>query len=511
MINSAFAALLSEMATLLELKQDNVFRIRAYQRAAHVIAGLASDVAAMPRQELLQISGIGQGIAGLAEEFAKTGRVKEHEALRKKFPAGLLALLQVPCLGPKRARLLFDKLKIDSPAKLKIAATAGRLRDLEGFGAKTEENILKGLSYADSGKRMLYWEARILADSLLEQLRGAQGVIDVQPAGSLRRGKETVGDLDLLCSSHRPKEVIARFTKLPAVVRVLAAGHTKASVILNSGTQCDLRVVEPSSYGAALQYFTGSKEHNVALRERALRMGYTINEYGLYRLSDRSQAKPLAGRTEEEIYRKLGLQYIPPELRENRGEIQAAEKKKLPRLIEEKDIKGCFHNHTTESDGSDDLEDMVAAAAKRGWEWYAVADHSPSLKIASGLEPERLRRKMEKVRAMNKKGGLRVLCSSEVDILVDGRMDYEDELLKKLDVVVGSIHSGFKQTEEQLTGRLLKAMENPHVDCIGHLTGRLLGKRDAYALNLDKVIDGAARTFPTLTPWRPAAAARRWP
>jgi DNA polymerase (family X) len=495
-INKPLAELISEMAALLELKQDNPFRIRAYQNAAMAIQSFPEDLGKMSREDILKIAGIGQGIADKIQEFAKTGKVKEHQQLRKQFPEGLLNILQVPGLGPKRARLLFDRLKIDSPTKLKQAAMQGKLRALAGFGEKIEENILKGLAFTqESVKRTLLWEARALMGEIQSGLRDTPGLLEMAPAGSLRRGKETVGDLDVLCTSKNPGAVIERFTKMPVVQRVLAAGKTKSSVLLKNNMQCDLRVVPPESFGAALQYFTGSKEHNVALRERALRMGYTINEYGLFRLSDREQKKPLAGKTEEEIYRKLGLEFIPPELRENRGEIEAAAAKKLPRLVEEKDIKGCFHNHTDESDGAHDLETMVRAARDKGWEWYAVADHSPSLKIAGGLEPARLRKKMAQIKSLGKKvPGLQILCSSEVDILSDGRMDYDDDILKQLDVVVGSVHSGFKQTEEQITGRLLKAMENPHVDCIGHLTGRLIGRREAYALNVEKIIAAAANT-----------------
>lgn len=496
MLNKAFAEILSETAVLLELAQDNVFRIRAYQKAAQIIEGLPKDIGQTSREELLAMAGIGKGIADKVEEFVKTGKVKEHRELRKKFPEGLLNLLRVPGLGPKRARLLYETLKIDSAEKLKKAAQEGKLRGLPGLGEKTEANILQGIGFAqESAKRILLWEARLLMKDILAELKEAPGILALEPAGSLRRGKETVGDLDVLCASRKPEAVIARFTKLPGVQRVLGAGGTKSSVLLKNGVQCDLRVVEPDCFGAALQYFTGSKEHNVKLRERAQRLGYTVNEYGLFRVSDKNQSRPLAGKTEEEIYKKLGLAYIPPELREDRGEIEAAEKNRLPRLVEEKDIKGCFHNHTTESDGAHDLEDMVKAARAKGWEWYAVADHSQSLKVAKGLEPARLQKKMDRISALNRKQkDIRVLCSSEVDILSDGRMDYPDEILKKLDVVVGSVHTGFRQSEEQITDRVLKAMENPHVDCIGHLTGRLLGRREAYAVDIARVIEGAART-----------------
>jgi DNA polymerase (family X) len=496
MQNDVLANLFSDMATYLEMEQANPFRIRAYQRAAEVIASHPSALGQLPTKDLLQIPGIGKGIAEKIEEFAKTGKIEEHQELQKKFPAQLLSLLRVPGLGPRRARFLFEEVKIDSPEKLKKAALEGRLRGLRGFGEKMEKNILRGIDFALGGdNRVLLWQARRVMRDVLSGLEGIPGVKRIQPAGSYRRGRETVGDLDILCAAADPAPVIARFTKLPLVNRILAAGDTKASVLFHQGLQCDLRVVPPASFGAALQYFTGSREHNVALRERAQRMGFTVNEYGVFRVSDKKQTKPVAGKTEDEVYRILGLSFIPPELRENRGELEAAEKNRIPRLVEEKDIKGCFHNHTTESDGAHSLEDMVEAARAKGWEWYVVADHSPSLRVAKGLEPARLQRKMDQIQALNRRRrDFRVLCGSEVDILADGRMDYSDDVLAKLDVVVGSVHSGFQQTEEQITGRILKAMENPHVDCIGHLTGRLIGRREGYAVNLERVVDGAART-----------------
>ncbi|MBI4396186.1 MAG: DNA polymerase/3'-5' exonuclease PolX [Elusimicrobia bacterium] len=496
MQNPLFAAVLSEMATLLDLENENVFRVRAYQRAAQIIEVLPKDIEAMSKEDLMSIEGIGKGIADKAYEFVKTGRVKEHLDLRKKFPEGLLSLLKVPGLGPRRARLLYDNLAIDSPEKLRLAAAQGRLNQLRGFGKKIEEKIVKGLTLSEeTSKRILLWEARSLMQGMLEVVRGMPGVVQAEPAGSLRRGKETVGDLDILCAASRPETVSKKFSAMPFVKQVLAVGPTKVSVLLANNAQCDLRVVDPACFGAALLYFTGSKEHNVALRERAQGLGLTLSEYGLFRLSDRKQAKPLAGKTEEDVYKRLGLQFIPPELRENRGEIAASAEKRLPDLVEEKDIKGCFHNHTLESDGVDSLEDMVKAARSKGWEWYAVGDHSQSLKIAKGLEPSRLKKKLAKLsEAAKKNKDIRVLSASEVDILNDGRLDYEDDLLKRLDIVVGSVHSGFHQPEEQITKRILSAMENPHVDCIAHLSGRLLGKREPYKFNIDKIIERAART-----------------
>ncbi|MGQ0644731.1 MAG: helix-hairpin-helix domain-containing protein, partial [Elusimicrobiota bacterium] len=368
MINPAFAKLLAEMAVFLEMSGDNPFRIRAYQKAVQTIEDYPVDLGSLAREDLLKIPGIGQGIADKIQEFAKTGRVREHDGLLKKYPAGLMEIMRVPGLGPKRARFLYEELQVDSCAKLAKLAAAGKLSGLKGFGAKMQENIVKGLQSAARGDgRMLLWKARKLMAPLLAKLAEVRGVTAVEPAGSLRRGRETVGDLDILCASRQPEAVIEFFTKMPSVLRVLAAGDKKASVLFYDNVQCDLRVVDPSVFGAALQYFTGSKEHNVVLRERAQRLGLTVNEYGVFRLSDKKQLKPLAAEKEEDVYKVLGLQYIPPELRENRGEIEAAEKKRLPRLVEEKDIKGCFHNHTDASDGADTLEAMAEAARAQGW------------------------------------------------------------------------------------------------------------------------------------------------
>ncbi|HOW26940.1 MAG TPA: DNA polymerase/3'-5' exonuclease PolX [Elusimicrobiota bacterium] len=495
-MNRQFAGLLYEMANLLELDDDNPFRIRAYKKAAMAFEGLTKDISTMTLEELMRIPGVGRGLAEKADEFSRTGRVKEHQDLRRRIPQGLLSMLNVSGLGAKRVRFLYETLKIDSLGKLKAAAEGGKLRSLPGFAEKMETNILKGLEVAVQGvERMTLGEARLRMAEVLGFLKGTDGIIRLEPAGSLRRGKETVGDLDILCSSRNPDKVITRFIHAPFSKRTLAAGETKASVELMNGIQCDLRVVEDDSFGAALQYFTGSKEHNVALRERALKLGYTVNEYGLYRTSDDKKKKPLAGKTEEEIYKKLGLQWIPPELREQRGEIEAAEKGKLPKLIEEADIRGCFHSHTSESDGRNTLEEMAAAARKKGWEWLGSADHSQALKMTNGLSPDRMREKIGKIKALNKKSkSFQVLCSSEVDILADGSMDYDDDLMKELDFVIASVHSSFKQPEEKMTERIIRAMDNPHVDCIGHLSGRLLGQREAYAIDYEKIFEASRRT-----------------
>ena len=335
---------------------------------------------------------------------------------------------------------------------------------------------------------MIYWEARTLMNELLGILRGAPGVSEISPAGSLRRGRETVGDLDILCAGTGTG-AISMFTRLPQVERVLAAGDTKASVLLKAGIQCDLRVVPPASFGAALQYFTGSKDHNVVLREHAQKMGLTINEYGVFRVSDKEQKKSLAGKTEEEVYAKLGLAWVPPELRENRGELEAAAKNRLPRLVEFSDIRGDFHNHSSHSDGRNSLEEMARAAKDQGWEWTALGDHSQSLKVANGLSVDRLRASFKELTEVQAKvKGIRLLRSMEVDILKDGRLDYPDEVLEEIGVVIGSVHSSFGMPEPEMTARIRRAAKNPHLDIVGHLTGRLLSRREAYAVDAEAVL-----------------------
>jgi DNA polymerase (family 10) len=397
--------------------------------------------------------------------------------------------------GAKKALLLSTKLKIDSLEKLKAAAQAGKIRDLAGFGAKTEENILANMSFAaEIGKRMLITDARRIADGVIVHLKKAPFIQNVNLAGSARRWKETVGDLDFLCTSKKPEAAIKHFLAYAQGARVLAEGGTKASVILPTGLQCDFRVVDESSFGAALLYFTGSKEHNVRLREIAQQKGMTLNEYGLFKESDKNKSKSLAGRTEEEVYKKLGLAWVPPELREDRGEIQAALKDALPKLLEETDVRGDYHNHTTMSDGSNSLEEMVDAARAKKWKWFFSADHSPSLTVTNGLTVPRLRGKMKDVKKLDGKNGFHVYCSSEVDILQDGKMDYTDDVLADLDCVIASVHSRFNQPLDVMTERILKAISNPNVDILGHLSGRLINKRKSYELDYEAVLQKAKET-----------------
>lgn len=498
MNNQAIANIFSEMADLLELTKDNPFRIRAYQRAAQVISGMARDVSEISQKKLLGIKGIGPGLASKIEEFLKTGRIAEYEKCRGKFPDGVLQMMRIPGMGPKRASLVYEKLRITSTEKLKSFANQGKLRELPGFGPKLEESIVKGIELIQEGsQRLLLWEAKMLMTKLLAEMKKAPGVIELCPAGSFRRGKETIGDLDILCTVRggeaAGRGVIGYFTKHPFVERVLAGGETRASAIIEGGVQCDLRVVPPESFGAALMYFTGSKEHNVALRGHALKLGYTLNEYGLFRVGKESKA--VAGRTEEEVFSKLGLQFIPPELRENRGEIESAARKALPDLVEEKDINGDFHNHTNLSDGAHTSEDMVRTAAGFGWKWIFIGDHSQSLKVARGLSPRELLNKIKVNEALNAKfGDLRVMTGIEVDIKNDGSLDYENDILARLGCVVAAVHTGFKQNEDKITDRIITAMQNPYTHIIAHLSGRLLFQREPYAVNIERVLEAAAQT-----------------
>jgi DNA polymerase (family X) len=494
--NKELSGLFTEIAELLELDNENIFKIRAYLRASQIIASLPDPVEELAAKgKLEEIPGIGKGIAEKINEFLADGKIIYLEELKKKFPQGLLDIMSVPGMGPKKARALFDKLKINGLGALEKAAGAGKIRALPGFGAKTEENILKGITQKKQyGGRILLNEALGISRELTAELKKNKDVIQASHAGSLRRYKETIGDIDLLCSVKPGAEetVIEYFTKLPAVTRVLAKGGTKASVVNDSGIQVDLRVVENESFGAALQYFTGSKEHNVALRGFARDKGLTINEYGVYKLSNKKKA--LAGKTEEDVYASLGLPYIEPTLREDRGEIDAALKGKLPKVVRLKDIKGDTHVHSKYSDGSDTIAELADRARAAGLEWIVVTDHSQSLKIARGLDLRTLRKKIGEIKKLNSKlSGFRIFCGTEADILGDGSIDYPDDVLEELDFVIASIHSGFKQSEEQITSRILSALENKHVDCIGHLTGRLLNEREPYAVNIEKVLEAARK------------------
>ncbi len=488
------AALFTQMADLLELQGENPFRIRAYRRAAQNLERFSGNLERLAAEhKLRELSGIGDDLASKIETYLSTGAIPQIEQLKRKIPRGVLDLLEIPGVGPKTAKRLTEQLHIEGVADLEQAITAKRLHHLPGFQEKKIQNILKGIEILKKGRQRMHLGLALpLAHDILDRLRRISGVTRASTAGSVRRMKETIGDLDLLVASTRSAKVMEAFTHGPYGSRVLAAGATKSSILTPDGIQVDLRVVEPKSFGAALQYFTGSKEHNVKLRERAIRQGLKVNEYGVFRSTTNRR---IAGREEEAVYKAVGLRWMPPELRENQGEIEAALAGRLPTLVEAKDIEGDFHIHTIWSDGSDRLEDVAKAAEARGYRYLAICDHSQSLKIAHGMSVARLRQQMTKIRALNARSKrLRLLMGAEVDILNEGRMDYPNGVLAELDFVIGSIHSGFGQGEATLTRRMITAIRNPYVTMIAHPTGRLMGQREAYPLDLEAVYKAAKET-----------------
>jgi DNA polymerase (family 10) len=484
------AAILDEIGTYLELKGENPFRCQAYHNAARAITQLEGDLGEWIEQKrLTEIPGIGKDLAQKIETLYKTGRLEQYEELRREIPAGLLELLRVPGLGPKKAKALYDNLGIDSLSKLRQACQEGRVAKLRGFGEKTQQKILEGLAFLDkTGKRVLLAEAEYLADRICGELRKLKEIIRIQACGSLRRRKETVGDLDILVSSNHPKIVMDKFVSLPEVIQVTAHGETKSSVVLENGLNCDLRVVSDEQFPFALHYFTGSKEHNIAMRARAQQFGLKLNEYGL-----EGEKGAIRAKDEADIFHALKLDYIPPELRENTGEIEAAAEHRLPKLVEWKDLRGTFHCHTDWSDGRNSLEEMAEAAREMGWQYLGIADHSQSLGVARGLDPDRVRQQFAEIDRLNKKWkDFRILKGTECDVLPDGRLDYPDELLEQFDYVVISVHSHFNMSKEEMTRRIVRAMQHPKVTMLGHATGRLLLRRDGYPLDLDQVLKIAA-------------------
>lgn len=487
MKNQEIARIFNEIADLLEIKGENPFRIRAYRRAAQNIEGLSKDVSEISKEELMTIPGIGLDLAGKVEEYIKSGRLQFYEDLKKEVPEGLSTLLSVPSLGPKTAKLLFEKLNIRDIETLEKFAKEHKLVGLPGIKEKTEENILKGIEMLKRGmERQPLGKVLPIANDILEHLRKKAPVKKLSVAGSIRRWKETIKDIDILATSEDPKEVMKVFVHLPNVKEILMQGPTKSSLILNEGLQVDLRVVEEESFGAALAYFTGSKAHNIRLREMAVKSGLKINEYGIFKEKD---DKKIGGKDEEDVYKVLGLPYIPPEMREDTGEIEAALKGRLPKLIELNDIKGDLHVHSKWSDGSHDFDELAEEARRRGYEYIAVTDHSKGLGIARGLTAERLLEQKKKLDALNKRlKGFRFLSGIEVDIRSDGQLDLPDDVLKNMDIVIASIHSGFKQSKEQLTKRLISAIKNPCVSVIAHPTGRLIWERDSYDIDINEIL-----------------------
>ena len=493
MKNQEVARIFNAIADILEIKGENPFRIRAYRRAAQNIEGIPKDVAEVSKEELIKIPGIGQDLAGKIEEYVKTGHMPFYEELQKEVPPGLVELLNVPSLGPKTAKLLYEKLKIKSIDELEDMAKQHRLMGLPGIQAKTEENILKGIEMIKRGKeRQPIGRVLPLAQDILKKLKEKAPVKKLSLCGSLRRWKDTIKDIDILATSSDPRKVMNAFVNLPHVKEVLMQGPTKSSIITHEGLQVDVRVVEEESFGAALAYFTGSKAHNIRVREMAVKAGLKINEYGIFK---EKTDKRIGGKDEADIYKALGLPFIQPEMREDMGEIEAAMAGRLPELIEVGDIKGDLHVHSNWSDGSHSFEELVEAAKERGYEYLAITDHSKGLGIAGGLSSEEVLDEKKKIYALNKKlKGFSLLAGVEVDIRSDGKMDYPDEVLKELDIVIASIHSGFRQSKEQLTDRLVSAAKNPYVSVIAHPTGRLIGERDGYEIDMEEFLKIAKKT-----------------
>jgi DNA polymerase (family 10) len=494
MENREIAAVFEELGAILRILQEDPkwqFKAVAYDRAKRSIESYPErleDMARDPGRKLTEVPGVGADLAAKIKELLDTGQSSYHQEQLKKIPRSLLDIIQVQGIGPQKARLFYHELGIQTLEQLRSAAQAGRLRELPGMSEKSERNILKALEvFERAAGRFRLDTAYETAQELAAYIREVKGAERVEPAGSLRRGRETVGDLDLLVTGGERARVAEHFVKFPRVAQVLVKGEDKVSVKLTNEMQVDVRLLDPQSFGAALQYFTGSKEHNVALRERAKRRGWKLSEYGLF---EGDQA--IASRTEEEIYKKLGLAWVPPELRENMGEIEAAEKDALPRLVELGDIRGDLQMHTTASDGRNSVEEMADAARKLGYKYILITDHSKAVTIANGLDDARALENIERIKAARKKvKGIEVWAGTEVDILGDGSLDYPNEILKQFDIVLASVHSRMTQPGEEMTERLLKALRNPYVRILGHPTGRYILRRDPFNFDLERVFNAA--------------------
>src|SRR5882724_1892677 len=500
------AEVFEEIGALLDLKGENPFRVRAYYNAARMVDGLQEDLGTLIKEErLTDINGIGKDLAAKITELYTTNKLQFYEELKSSMPQGLLEMLKIPGFGPKRAKIVYDRLKVDSVEKLEAACKAGKIAALAGFGEKSQQKILEGIALVRQfSSRHLYDKAYTAAQPIIEALRSHEGVIRCTVAGSLRRCRETIGDIDFLVSA-KPKDapgIIEDFTSLPGILNVSAKGETKASVVLKGGVQADLRVVTDDQYAFALNYFTGSKEHNIALRARALKLkNLSLNEYGFSPAGEKEKsAKELGSsikcKTEEDFYKALKLDYVQPELREDMGEIEAAEKGALPKLIEKENLRGTFHCHSTWSDGIETVEAMAQAALDLGLEYFGIADHSKSERQANGLDEKRVRQQAEEVKKLNAKfakEGFRIFFGTECDILSDGSLDFDDKTLALFDYVVASVHQGFNMDAEKMTKRICKALAHPMVTMLGHPTGRLLLEREPYAVNMPEVIAAAAK------------------
>jgi DNA polymerase (family X) len=500
MDNKAIAGIFYETADLLEIDGQDSFRIRSYRNAAQAIEAQPQQIADLigePKQ-VLEIQGIGRGMLANLNELFKDGKLSVHTDLLQKYRPSMLDLLKVQGLGPKTIALIWSAYQVCDLEGVEKLAREGKIRELPRMGEKHEQKLLKAIAdYRRIAGRFLLDQAEAEANKIIAHLSTFPGVENVTPAGSLRRGRETVGDLDILvtgsacCDKDELQKLIQHVIKLPGLMEIIAQGENKVSFRLRGGMQVDVRLLPPDSFGAAMQYFTGSKAHNVALRQRALKMGYTLSEYSLARLDNE---EPVAGKTEEEIYAKLNLDFIPPELRENLGEIDGAAEHALPALISQADLQGDVHMHTIETDGRNTIEEMAEAARAHAYNYMAITDHSKNLAFANGLDDKRAAEHIKRIRAANDKiEDIRIFAGIEVDILADGTLDLSDSVLEQMDIVIASVHSHFNQSPAEMTERLLKAVENPNTSLIGHPTGRLLLRRDAYTFDVDAVLKSAAR------------------
>lgn len=494
MQNKEIAQIFSKIADILEIDNENPFRVRAYRNAARIVEGLPEEVEKIEqRGEVADIPGIGAGIAAKISELVRTNHLSYYEELKAKIPEGLLRMLDIPEVGPKTVALLKQKLGIESIEQLEKASREGALRDLPGMGEKTEENILSGIEFLKHYRgRILLGKAYPISQSIIVLLNKISPVKQISMAGSLRRMQETIGDIDILVASDEPQRVMKAFIGMSEVKSVLSMGETKSSVRVEGDIQVDLRVVAEESFGAALQYFTGSKSHNIKLRELAHKRGLKINEYGVFKAT----GEKIAGKEESDIYGALTLPLIAPELREGQGEIESARQGRgLPELITYEKVRGDLHVHSNWSDGANTISELAEAAKELGYEYLAICDHSKSLSIAGGLSEERLRKQVTEIRELNKSfSNFQILCGTEVDIDNDGELDFSDDLLSELDIVIAAIHTGFKQEGSRITDRIVSAMENKFVNIIAHPTGRLLGEREGYELDMERLIREAKRT-----------------
>lgn len=487
MTNQEIAQILVHISNILDIQGENPFKIRAHIKASQTIENLTYQLSSLEdKDKIVGLPGIGEGIAKKIKELLETGKLKYYEDLKKSEYAPLTEFLKIPGTGPKHAKLVYDELGIRTEEGLKKAAEEGKLRVLHGLGEKVEQNILQGIQQVQKYKERLplafiYPRAQII----LEETRKIKEIKQIILAGSLRRMRETIADVDILASSDHAEEVMEDFVNLPQADKVVAKGNTKSSIVTRDGFQVDLRVVRPESFGAASHYFTGSKAHNIRIRSLGVNKGLKINEYGVFK-----KEKRIAGETEEEIFKSVNLPYIPPELREDQGEIEVAQNGKIPSLIELKDITGDLHVHTDWTDGNNTIEEMAQAAQNRGYRYIAICDHSPTVGITNGLTQERILKQIKEIERLNRElKDFKILCGIEVDIRSNSQLDLDDEILKELDLVVAAVHTRFSQPKDEMTKRIIKAIENPNVDIIAHPTGRLIGKREPYQVDMDKIMD----------------------